>query len=71
MKFKSQNDALLDYMLNHVGITTWEATSKLGISCLHKRIGEIEQQGHKIDRVWLEGNNRYGNKCRVIRYVLA
>lgn len=71
MKFKSQNDALLNYLTNHVGITTWEAMDKLGISCVHKRVSELEEKGHKIDRVWLEGKNRYGNKCRVIRYQLG
>lgn len=71
MKYKSQNEALYNYLLNHKGITTWEAMDKLGISCIHKRCAELEQQGHKIMRVWLEGKNRYGNKSRVIRYQLG
>ena len=71
MKFNSQNEALYNYLLNHKGITTWEAVDKLGITCLHKRAKELEESGHKIHRTWLEGRNRYGNKSRVIRYSLG
>ena len=71
MKFKSQNAALYNYLLNHKGITTWEAVEKLGITSLGKRICELQSQGHKIDKVWLDGTNRYGNKCRVVRYQIG
>lgn len=67
---KNQNEALLKYLVNHAGITTWAASDRLGISCLHKRIAELEQDGHDIHREWLSGKNRYGNPSRVMRYKL-
>ena len=67
---KSQNQALLKYMQNHPYITSWTAVDKLGIVSLPKRICELTNMGHDIDKDWLEGKNRYGNKVRVRRYWL-
>lgn len=71
MKFNSQNEALLHYLKNHIGITTWEAVEKLGITSLSKRICELQDIGIKIDKIYLDGTNRYGNACKVIRYQLG
>lgn len=67
----NQKQALLKYLRNHTGITTWLAVEQLGIACLHKRIKELESDGYKITRKWLAGQNRYGNQIRVIKYCLA
>jgi hypothetical protein len=42
----------------------------LGISCVHKRISDLENDGHKIERQSVAGVNRYGNPCKVTRYRL-
>jgi hypothetical protein len=42
----TQKQALLAYLKSHSkGITTWVAFDALGISCVHKRISELEKDG--------------------------
>ena len=68
----TQKQALLAYLKSHSkGITTWVAFDALGISCVHKRISELEKDGHKIERQAIAGVNRYGHACMVTRYRLA
>ena len=67
----NQQDALLTYLRRHnKGVTTWVAFDQLGITCLWKRISELEAKGHKIARYDVHGVNRYGNACKVTRYIL-
>ena len=68
----TQLDALLTYLKRHPtkGITTWTAFDQLGITCLWKRVGEVEARGHKIERSNVHGTNRYGNPCTIVRYRL-
>ena len=67
----TQKQALLEYLKKHPkGITTWVAFDALGISCVHKRIKDLEEDGHKIERMSVDGVNRYNNPCRVTRYRL-
>jgi hypothetical protein len=67
----TQNQALLAYMKRHPkGVTTWQAF-EIGITCLWKRISELEALGHKIERTDVHGVNRYGNPCKVVRYRLT
>jgi hypothetical protein len=67
----TQKQALLAYLKSHSkGITTWVAFDALGISCVHKRISDLENDGHKIERQSVAGVNRYGNPCKVTRYRL-
>ena len=67
----TQKQALLAYLKkNGKGITTWVAFDQLGISCVHKRISDLEKDGHKIERQSVAGVNRYGHPCKVTRYRL-
>lgn len=67
----NQKQALLNYLKRNQGITTWVAFDQLGICCLHKRIAELEDDGHKFTREPLYGEGRYGNPVRVIKYRLV
>ena len=68
----TQKQALLAYLKkNGKGITTWLAFDQLGISCVDKRISDLEKDGHKIERQSVAGVNRYGHPCKVTRYRLA
>ena len=50
-KKQTQCQRLLAYLKRHKkGITVLEAFQHLGICCLHKRISELEQAGHRITR---------------------
>lgn len=67
----SQNDTVLNY-LNGKGhtITTLEAMQRWGIMRLGARIYDLKRQGHKIKSETVEVYNRFGDKCRVARYIL-
>ena len=66
----TQKQALLAYLKRHQkGVTTCQAF-ELGITCLWKRISELEADGHKIERTDVHGTNRYGHHCKVTRYRL-
>lgn len=68
----TQEEALLKYLKRHPGgITTWVAFDQLGITCLWKRISDLERRGHIIERQDVYGTNRYGNACKVVRYRLT
>jgi hypothetical protein len=48
---KSQCQRLLAYLKkNRKGITTMEAFRELGITCVHKRIAELEECIHRDER---------------------
>ena len=68
----TQKEALLSYLKRHPkGITIWVAVDQLGITCPHKRVADLEADGHKIERTKVDGTNRYGNHCSVTRYRLT
>lgn len=67
----TQKEALLNYLKRHPkGLTTWVAFEILGITCVHKRVADLEADGYAIERQTIDGTNRYGNPCRVTRYRL-
>jgi hypothetical protein len=71
MKINGQHMRVLQYVKTLGGITLKEAVQDLGVTCLHKRVGELEDKGYSFDRRWEEGYNRYGEKTRYKRYYLT
>lgn len=67
----SQKDDLVNYMRIHGSVTRMEAFSDLGICELASRIGELEKDGHKIEREWVDGRAKNGRSWRIVRYRLA
>ena len=63
-----QQMRVLMYLKDHRGITQFEATEAIGCLRLSERIRELAKMGYKIEKVWEDGVNRYGDKTRVIRY---
>lgn len=67
----SQTQRLLEYLRNHPeGITQQKAYDKFGIARLASRMAEIKKQGIPFDTDTVEVTNRYGEKCRVAKYIL-
>ena len=65
----SQCSRIYGHLLSGKPITRLQAIQKFGCLNLWSRIGELERQaGVKIKREWAEVKNRYGKKCRVMRY---
>ena len=64
----SQCEDVLAYMEQHGGITQLEATNALGITRLSARIFDLREKGYNIENVTETGKNRFGEKCRFVRY---
>lgn len=68
---KSQLDKILRFMQTHKGITGLQALKVAGTLYLPRRICDLEERGHIIDREWIKVKNADGKKIRVIQYRLV
>ena len=59
-----------DFMLEHNGITTFQANKELGETRLSARIFEIKAAGVKVGDEWLYVKNRYKEPRRVKKYFI-
>ena len=66
----NQQERILRYMTEVGPITSFDAVLELGIIELPKRISELRQAGHEIERAWVEKKNRFGENVRFRRYWL-
>lgn len=57
----SQKQYLLDYLRKGNTITSYEASTKHGITQLGARIDELEAEGHVIKRRWTQVPTRHGD----------
>lgn len=60
-----------DFMLEHNGITTFQANKELGETRLSARIFEIKAAGVDISDEWLYVKNRFKEPRRVKKYFIA
>lgn len=70
MRDYTQNYMVLEYMITHGGITSFEAFKELGITRLSARIKDLRDEGVQIERTWETGKNRDGDDVRYCRYFL-
>lgn len=71
-KKRTQADRILDYMREFGGITTMDAFNDLGVTRLSARIYEIINDYEiPVKKERMERLNRYGEKVRFDRYMLA
>lgn len=69
---RTQADRILDYMREFGGITTMDAFNDLGVTRLSARIYEIINDYEiPVKKERMERLNRYGEKVRFDRYMLA
>lgn len=66
----AQVQQVLNYMVQHNGITSYDAIRELGITRLSARIFELRDQGWDIDSSWVQTTNRHGKPCRFAKYKL-
>ncbi len=68
---KTQKERIINYLRDHAeGITVIDATTKLHIMCLHKRIGELIDDGFCIDKFSVRRVREDGKIIRYTRYML-
>lgn len=66
----TQKTLILDYLLAHGSISTYEAYEQLGITRLPARIHELIQAGYHIKAQMHSGLNRYGKLVTYNVYTL-
>jgi hypothetical protein len=70
MNKATQEQKILDYMLQFGGITQFEALRDLGVMRLASRISDLRQKGHDIKSETITVKNRFEENCHVARYSL-
>lgn len=66
----TQHNLILDYIKKHKSITPFDAYERLGCTKLATRISELRAKGIKIQDVWQESYNRFGDKVRYKKYFI-
>ena len=66
----TQNERLLGWLYENKTISPMEALDGLGIYRLSARILELRKLGYDIKTHKIEITNRYGDICRVAKYVM-
>ena len=66
-----QHDKIIEYMQTHGTVTPMEAFSKLRITKLATRVGELRQGGWNIADEWVRGRDGDGMPTRYKRYWLV
>lgn len=65
---KTQGERIMEYLTQHGSITPMEAFTELGITKLATRISELRKGGEKIEKRYVTGLNRFGEKIQYMEY---
>ena len=65
-----QVDRVMEYISTFGSITALEALRDLGVMRLSSRICDLQRSGVRFYKVRENILNRYGEKCRIVRYSL-
>lgn len=66
----TQAQRILDYLNDFGSITQAQAIHDLGVMRLASRISELRKRGHKIESEWVPVVNRWGEPCKIKRYIM-
>ena len=66
----TQKQMIVKYIKDFGSISPMEAFSDLGITKLATRVSELISDGEKIRKQPEKRLNRYGKKCRYMRYTM-
>lgn len=67
---EKQCSRILAYLEEKGSITSLEALKDLGVFRLASRISELKHKhGYDIKDEWIKVKNRYGEECRIKRYL--
>ena len=64
----TQAERILKYIDEKGSITPMEAFAELGITKLATRISELRRGGEKIEKRYVTGTNRFGEKIQYMEY---
>lgn len=64
----TQCERILTYIDEHGSITPMDAFMELGITKLATRISELRKDGVEIEKKYVTGQNRFGEKVQYMEY---
>lgn len=64
----TQGERILKYIDEKGSITPMEAFMELGVTKLAPRISELRKDGEQIEKRYVSGVNRYGEKIQYMEY---
>ena len=64
----TQGERILKYIDEKGSITPMEAFMELGVTKLATRISELRRGGEKIEKRYVSGLNRWGEKVQYMEY---
>ena len=64
----TQGQRILEYIDTHGSITPFEAFMELGVTKLATRISELRRDGEQIQKRYVTGQNRFGEKIQYMEY---
>ena len=64
----TQATRILNYIDEHGSITPMDAFMELGITKLATRISELRKDGVEIEKKYVSGVNRFGEKVQYMEY---
>ena len=67
----TQCQKMLTFAAENGGITTADATYKLGILSPTRRVCDIKKLGYAVRKTWETVTDRFGNKTQVRRYTFV
>ena len=66
----TQKDRIMNYIRQYGYITSRDAYNDLGITQLGARIDDLQKEGYKFKKEWINGIDRYGQACDYKKYSL-
>lgn len=66
----NQEQRILKYIEDHGSITALDAMRDIGVMRLSSRISEMRRKGINIQQRKEQTENRYGERCNIVRYWL-
>lgn len=66
---RGQTAAVLKHLKSKKSLTSMQAFELYGCTRLSSVVFNLRKAGYDIRNIWLDGDNRYGESCRYVKYV--
>lgn len=67
----TMKERILRHLEDYGKITSWEAIQEYGCTRISEYIRQLREDNYKIETIWTESKNRYGDKVRFGIYKLV
>lgn len=66
----TKTDMVLNHLIEHGNITTWEAIQKYNATRLSAIVFNLKKRGHDIAVDTIQKKDKFGNNCHFAKYIL-